>query len=166
MREIRPEAPADFGAIRAVHLQAFPTPLEADLVEALRDTADHVPELCLVAVEDGVLAGHIAYSRARLAGGAEVLALAPMAVLPECQRRGLGSGLVRESLRLAAATAHPLVIVVGHPEYYPRFGFESAGELGLEAPFPVPAEAWMAFRLPAYDASAAGAVEYAAPLMA
>src|SRR5688500_19241208 len=85
-----------------------------------------------------ILVGHIAFSRARLAFGPQVLALAPMAVLPEHQRQGAGSALISDALRRAAETHFPLVVVVGHAEYYPRFGFEPAGALGITAPFEVP----------------------------
>ena len=160
---MRPEQPEDFDAIRDIHRRAFdPSGAEAELVDALRAAGDHVPELCLVALaQDGSIAGHIAFSRARLESGPEVLALAPMAVLPGLQRSGAGSALVTESLRRAAETDFPLVIVVGHPEYYPRFGFEPAAPLGLEAPFELPSEAWMAYRLPAHTAAATGTVTYA-----
>lgn len=108
--------------------------------------------------------GHIAYSRARVDSGDEILALAPMAVLPEHQRQGFGTALVRESLRHATETEFPLVVVVGHPEYYPRFGFEPAAPLGIAVPFEVPSEALMAFRLPTYRPAVRGTVEYAAAL--
>ena len=145
-----------------MHQRAFePSGAEAELVDALRTAGAHVPELCLVALaHDGSIAGHIAFSRARLESGPEVLALAPMAVLPGHQRSGAGSALVTDSLRRAGETDFPLVIVVGHPEYYPRFGFEPADALGLEAPFEVPPEAWMAYRLPAYSPAARGSVVY------
>ncbi len=119
-------------------------------MEALRDSDAHVPELCLVAVLDGSVVGHIAFSRARLASGPQVLALAPMAVRPDHQRRGAGSALISDALRRAAETHFPLIVVVGHADYYPRFGFEPADALGIKAPFDVPPEAWMAYRLPAY----------------
>ena len=134
--------------------------MEAQLVEALRDDDAHVPELCLVAIHEGSVVGHIAFSRARLAFGPQVLALAPMAVLPEHQRHGAGSALVSDGLRRAAETHFPLVVVVGHADYYPRFGFESADALDIKAPFEVPTEAWMAYRLPAYTPEARGTVVY------
>jgi putative acetyltransferase len=159
---VRPEQREDFDAIRRVHERAFnPSPAEAQLVELLRDDDVHVPELCLVATgDDGAVAGHLFFSRARIEHGPRILALAPMAVLPERQRSGAGSALVVEALRRAAETPFPLVVVVGHPDYYPRFGFEPAAPLGLIAPFEVPAEAWMAHRLPAYSADARGTVLY------
>jgi putative acetyltransferase len=129
-------------------------------VDALRDSEAHVPELCLVAMLDGSVVGHIAFSRARLAGGSEVLALAPMAVRPDHQGHGAGSALVSEGLRRAAKMRFPLVVVVGHAEYYPRFGFEPAGALGIKAPFDVPPETWLAYKLPAYTPEARGTVVY------
>lgn len=162
MFAIRPELPEDHDAVRRVHELAFaPSTEEAELVDALRASGDHVPELCLVALFGDEVIGHVCFSRARV-DGVEVLALAPMAVLPEWQRRGAGTALVREALRRAAATDLPLVVVVGHPAYYPRFGFEPAGGLGLRAPFDVPADAWMAHRLPAYRSEIRGLVTYAA----
>jgi putative acetyltransferase len=129
-------------------------------VDALRDSDAHVPELCLVAILDGSVVGHIAFSRARLVSGPQVLALAPMAVRPDHQRRGAGSALISEALKRAAATHFPLIVLVGHADYYPRFGFEPADALGIKAPFDVPPEAWMAYRLPAYTPEARGTVMY------
>ena len=160
--EIRAERPEDFAAIRAVHLEAFgPQSPEADLVEALRAAGAHVPELCLVALRDGDVAGHVMFSRAVLDSGDAVLALGPMGVRPALQRRGAGSALVAAALRRAADTDHPLVVVVGHAEYYPRFGFEPAGDRGVRAPWEVPPEAWMVHVLPAYRPTARGTVRYA-----
>ena len=84
-----------------------------------------------------------------------------MAVLPEHQRSGVGVQLIGESMRRARLTDFPLVSVLGHPEYYPRFGFEPARPLGIDAPFEVPDEAWMAQRLPRYTPDARGTVKYA-----
>jgi putative acetyltransferase len=160
--DVRPEAAPDHDGIRRVHELAFaPSPAEARLVDLLRAAGDLVPGLCLVAVEGGEVVGHIAYSRARLESGHEVLSLAPMGVLPDRQRRGIGSALVRESLERAAATDFPLVVVLGHPGYYPRFGFEPAARLGAIDPYDAPPEAWMAQRLPRYVPEARGRVKYA-----
>ena len=104
---------------------------EARLAEALRDADVHVPELCLVAIAGGSIAGHIMFSRARLQFGPQVLALAPMAVLPEHQRQGVGGALLAEALTRAEETEFPLVVVVGHAAYYPGFGFEPADSLGI-----------------------------------
>jgi putative acetyltransferase len=159
--DVRPEAERDHDAIRTVHELAFaPSAGEARLVDELRADGDLVPELCLVAVEDGEVVGHVAHSRVRLESGHEVLSLAPMGVLPGRQRSGIGSALVRESLERAAATHFPLVVVLGHPEYYPRFGFEPAAPLGLIDPYGAPPEAWMAQRLPGYVPEARGRVAY------
>jgi putative acetyltransferase len=160
MWEVRAEQPDDFETIRDVHERAFGSREEADLVDALRSSRVHVPDLCLVALRGESIVGHIAFSRARLDSGHPVLALAPMGVVPTHQRRGAGSALVSEALRRAAETDYPLVVVVGHPAHYPRFGFEPAASLGVEAPFEVPAEAWMAHRLPAYAADVRGTVIY------
>jgi putative acetyltransferase len=161
--EIGPERPDDFKGIRALLERAFPTRDEAWLVDTLRSQGAHVPSLCLVAVDadaDEVI-GHIFYSRAKLRpSGVPVLALAPMAVAPERQRAGVGAALIRESLRLAGSTDFPLIVVVGHASYYPRFGAEPAGPLGIEAPFKVPPESWMAWRLPAWTPAVSGRVEY------
>jgi putative acetyltransferase len=166
MISVRSERPEDRAAIRRVHEAAFGQPDEADLVDALRAGGDALPELCLVAERDGAVIGHIAFSRAQLDAGLEVLALAPVCVLPEHQGEGAGSALNREGLQRAAATDFPLVVVVGHAGYYPRFGFEPARPLGVVAPFEVPDENWMALKLPAYRPDARGAVRYAAAFSA
>jgi predicted N-acetyltransferase YhbS len=84
-----------------------------------------------------------------------------MAVLPSHQSRGIGSQLVEESLRPARETAYPLVVVLGHPEYYPRFGFERGDAFGVVSPYDVAPEAWMVLPLPAYRHEARGLVTYA-----
>ena len=160
--KVRQERPEDAAAIRRVHEAAFGQPAEADLVDALRAAGDLVPELCLVAERGGEVVGHIAFSRARLDSGDTVLALAPVGVLPEHQGAGVGSALNRAALERAAATDYPLVVVLGHAAYYPRFGFEPAAPLGVLAPFAVPDENWMALQLPAYRPDARGTLRYAA----
>jgi len=158
---VRPEEPADHATVRRVLEEAFgPGCEEAGLVEGLRAAGAHVPGLCLVAVDGDEVVGHIFFSRARLESGDEVLALAPMAVVPGRQRHGVGTGLIEEALRRAEEMDFPLIVVVGHAAYYPRFGFEPAAALGLRTPFDVPPEVWMARRLEAYRAGIGGLVLY------
>jgi putative acetyltransferase len=90
-----------------------------------------------------------------------VLALGPIGVDPAFQGEGVGSALMRGCMAAAAGTDRPLIALLGHAEYYPRFGFEPAGALGLRCPYPVAPEHWMAYRLPAYDAAVRGAFRYA-----
>jgi predicted N-acetyltransferase YhbS len=161
----RPETPADHDAIRRIHTAAFePSPAEAELVDLLREAGDLVPELCLVATdgEGGEVIGHIAYSEAKLDPGDEpILALAPMGVLPEHQNEGVGTALIKDSLAIARTTSYPLIVVLGHAEYYPRFGFTPGHEHGVACPYEgIPPEAWMALPLPNYDARVAGTVVY------
>jgi len=163
---VRPERAQDAPAIRALQEAAFaPSVLEAEILDGLRADGDLVPALSLVVVQDGELAGHVAVSRAQVAppdgAPAEVLALGPIGVLPGRQGRGLGSALMRATLAAAAATPWPLIALLGHAGYYPRFGFEPAGALGLGCPYPAAPEHWMAYRLPAYDPAVRGAFAYA-----
>jgi putative acetyltransferase len=146
---IRPETAADRGAIWEVNERAFGRPNEADLVDALRASDAFLPELSLVAEHDGALVGHILFSRARVDAdaGDGLLVLGPIAVRPELQRRGIGGRLIREGLARAAADGHRGVVLIGHPEYYPRFGFLPARQSGLESPYPVSDEAFMALAL-------------------
>ena len=157
---IRTEEPGDREAVRRVNEAAFEEATEANLVDALREAGDSVPELCVVAEADGELVGHLCMSRARL-DEVEILALAPMAVLPERQNQGIGGELIREALSRAEQTTFPLVIVLGHADYYPRFGFDPASAYGVRAPFDVPDESWMAYTLPAYEPGTRGTVVYA-----
>lgn len=162
MVEIREERAGDHVGVHEVHLRAFaPSTQEAQLVDALRAADDRVPELCLVAVDGPTVVGAISLSRATLEpGGAAVLALAPLGVAPERQGEGIGSALVDEGLLRAAQTAMALVVVLGAPGFYRRFGFASAAEIGVDAPFPVDPEAWMARRLTFHTAAVRGTVRY------
>jgi putative acetyltransferase len=165
---VRAETPEDRDAIRAVHRAAFGQETEGRLVDRLRETGASVPELSLVALRDGRVVGHILFSRVTIRRGLDavpVLALAPMAVVPDCQRRGIGSALVRSGLEEARRLGHRVVVVVGHPDYYPRFGFAPAARRGIRAPFGAPDDAFMLLELePGGLADASGAeVEYPAP---
>ena len=128
---IRPERPGDASRIREVHQRAFGQPAEAELVEKLR--ASGCESLSLVADDDTVV-GHILFTPVVVEGPERRvvgMGLAPMAVLPDRQRQGIGSQLVTLGLEVLRARGCPFVVVVGHPEYYPRFGFEPASKHGL-----------------------------------
>jgi putative acetyltransferase len=155
---VRAATDEDRGGIRAVHEAAFAGPLEAGIAEALHDSGEE--RISLVAADGGAIIGHVVLSEGR-AGDAPVLCLGPMGVAPEHQRSGIGTALVRAALAEAAASAAGLVVLVGHPAYYPRFGFERARPLGLECKWELD-EPWMALRLPRYDPSVRGLVRFPA----
>lgn len=146
MTTIRKERPEDVPAIRQVNERAFGQPLEADVVDKLRRTCEGC--LSLVATNRGRVVGHVLFSPAAVERqgrtALEGMGLAPVAVLPEYQRQGIGSLLVREGLSMLQASACPFVIVLGHPEYYPRFGFQRASKYGFTSQWEgVPDEAFM-----------------------
>lgn len=161
---IRPEQPTDHQQVFRLHQLAFGRPNEAHLVEALRRSPVFIPELSLVAVAGHAVVGHILFTRIAVRSGgtaSEALSLAPMAVLPARQRGGIGSSLVRRGLADADDLGHRVVIVVGHPEYYPRFGFVAGEPLRIRPPFEVSPGAFMALELrPGALASVRGEVEY------
>ncbi len=146
---IRPEQPDDYAAIRALHDVAFaPSTIEAQIVDALRADHDHVPELCLVAVEDDEVVGHVMLSEATV-GDHKALGLGPIAVDPAHQNHGIGAALMREAIERAQTTEYTLIALLGHPGYYPRFGFAPAAEtLGVTTTYDAPPEAWMALSAP------------------
>lgn len=140
------ETEDDYADIYEVNWQAFERAAEGRLVNMLRASKHNVPGLSLVAVKDGRVVGHILFTRLAIetqGGIFEALSLAPLAVLPAFQGQGIGSGLVTEGLKACKGLGFKAVVVVGHPDYYPRFGFSSARARGLDAPFPVPDEAFM-----------------------
>ena len=158
-----PESPDDVSAVRAVNLAAFPTAAEADLVEALRDSDAWIDGLSIVADDrEGNVVAHALLTRCHV-GRWPALALAPCAVLPRVQRRGAGSAAIRAALGAAGAMGENLVVVLGHPGYYPRFGFVPASRLGIRAGLEVPDEALMALVLDPDAESARGTIAYAAP---
>jgi putative acetyltransferase len=148
---IRPETPADIPAIYALNQQAFDgRTAEPDLVDALRREPDFIPPLSLVAEEDGRILGHILFSPIHIqtaAGPLPAISLAPLAVLPEFQRRGIGSALVHHGPAECRRLGHAIVIVLGHPAYYPRFGFSPQLARALESPYADVGDAWMALEL-------------------
>jgi putative acetyltransferase len=159
---IRPETGQDHPAIAEVTAAAFGNQREARMMDAIRRSDRFVPELSLVAELEGVVVGHVILSYVDLGEGSRrVLELGPMSVEPESQRNGIGSALVDEALRRADGLGEPLVLVLGHPTYYPRFGFRPASELGLFPPDPrIRGEAFMAIPLRAYDPTLEGRVVF------
>lgn len=159
----RPETAADIAAIRAVNLAAFPTPLEADLVDALRADPAWIDGLSLVAqTPDGAVAGFALLTRCHIGDG-PALVLGPCAVLPAHQRTGAGSAAIRAALDAARARGENLVTCLGHPGYYPRFGFTPASNHGVHPPFEVPDEAMMVFALDPAAPAPRGVIRYPAP---
>jgi putative acetyltransferase len=165
--EIRPETAADRQGIRELLTAAFGGSKEADLVDALRD--DGALAVSLTADQGGAIIGYIGFSRIRITGErgtTTALALAPVAVHPEHQRRGTGAGLIRTGLSRARVAGFDLVVIVGHADYYPRFGFKSARARGIYCPFEVLDSAWMLVELETGSASRhAGTVEYHAAFL-
>ena len=145
---IRPETPEDADSIGYVNEQAFGQESESELIEKLRNRG--VLTISLVALQDGEIVGHIAFSPVVIESGLssfEAIALAPMAVLPAHQRKGIGGQLVRAGLEECRRLGHEIVVLVGHLDYYPRFGFVPAKPKGIECEFEVPEEAWMILEL-------------------
>jgi len=161
MVRIRAQSTDDDSAVWQVNKSAFPTPAEAGLVERLRAEAD--PVVSLVAEDDGAIVGHILFSPATLAADSNFIAFAlgPMAVLPGRQRQGIGSALVRAGLDACAGLGGRAVFVLGHPDYYPRFGFLPASRFGIVSQFEVPDDVFMALELePGALAGKAGSMRY------
>ena len=145
---VRPETDADRAAIRAVNEAAFESSAEADIVDSLR--AHQGGEVVsLVAERDGDVAGHILFSRVAIVGheGLKLMSLGPLAVLPGHQRNGVGSELVRDGLIRCRESGAQAVVVVGHPQFYPRFGFVPAHRYAILCEFDVPDDVFMLVEL-------------------
>ncbi len=148
MTTIRRESPEDIDAVRHVNRQAFGAEEEPEIVDKLRNK--NMVTLSLVAVDGNEIVGHILFSPVTVESDRpdfEAITLAPMAVLPSHQGKGIGSQLVRAGLSECQRLGHELVFVLGHPTYYPRFGFALAGPKGIRCEFEVPEEAWMVVEL-------------------
>jgi putative acetyltransferase len=144
---IRQERRDDYPLVRAVNRAAFETSAEADLVDVLRVRAH--PVVSLVAEENATIVGHIFFSPVTL--GVEpaltLAGLAPMAVAPACQRRGIGSALVKTGLDACRQVGFRAVVVLGHAGFYPRFGFAPASRFDLKSTYDVPDDVFMAVEL-------------------
>lgn len=159
--QIRAEIEADWTTIQELTESAFETSAESDLVAALREEAR--PVISLVAEKAGAILGHIMFSPVVLPEHSDltIMGLAPMAVAPEHQRQGIGSALVHAGLEECKKLGFGAVVVLGHPEYYPRFGFTPAVRFGIRCEYEVPEEAFMLLELrPGYLDGAAGKVRY------
>lgn len=144
---IRAEKECDQESVRAINLSAFESSTEADLVDALRQEAH--PVISIVAEENGEIIGHIMFSPVSLSGhpNLKLMGLAPMAIAPAHQKKGAGSALVRAGLDQCRQLGFVAVVVLGHPEYYPRFGFSPASQFGIDSEYDVPEDVFMAMEL-------------------
>jgi putative acetyltransferase len=154
---VRPATPEDAVAVAAVHDAAFGGSAESRIVAMIAASPEHLPDLSLVAVEAdadaGAVLGHVLVSRAWLAPGdarpdVPILVLGPIGVVPERQGEGIGSALMAAALGgIRARGGERVVVLLGHPGYYPRFGFAPGRAQGIEPPAPWPDRTWMALRL-------------------
>jgi len=158
---VRPEIPADQTAVFKLNAEAFETNAEAVLVDRLREASSHV--ISLVAELERRIVGHIMFSPVSVGKSrdARIIGLAPMAVHPQYQRQGIGSLLVEQGIKTCRQESYQGIVVLGHPEYYPRFGFAPASSLGLSCEYDVPAEVFMVLELETGSLSAtSGLVRY------
>jgi putative acetyltransferase len=158
---IRAEEQNDWPAVHAVNTSAFETPAEADLVDALRIQAH--PTVSLVAADDKAVVGHIMFSPVSLSEhpGLNIMGLAPMAVTPLHQRKGIGSALVHAGLEQCKQLGFGAVVVLGHPEYYPRFGFLPSPHFGIGCEYEVPQDVFMVLELqPRFLHGTSGIIKY------
>lgn len=164
MAIIRPETDADIPAVRTIHERAFGRSTEADIVDEIRPQAGAI--LSLVAVRRGQVVAHAFFSRVVITCGLGYergVGLAPLAVLPEHQRTGLGTDLVRHGIAALKNRRHGVLVVLGDPAYYQRFGFQPAAKFALKCTFPCPPEYFMALPLDTGWCGAGGLVRYAPP---
>lgn len=157
---VRPQEPRDYEAAKVVYAEAFRRPLEVGIFAALWEAKDVIDELSFTALAQNAVVGHVTASRAKV-GLDSVVAVGPIGVLPDHQARGIGSALMNALLSAADAQDVTMVVLLGSPDYYGRFGFRPAVELGVMPPEPKWGSAFQARPLRAYTPSVAGQFEYA-----
>jgi putative acetyltransferase len=158
---LRLELPEDRAAVHAINVAAFETPAEADLVDALREQATSI--VSWVAEGEGTIIGHVMFSPVTLPGRDElaIMGLAPLAVAPGRRSEGVGSALVRTGLDRCRELDCGAVVVLGHPSYYPRFGFAPSVRFGIGCTYDAPEEAFMVVELvPGYLDAASGTIRF------
>ena len=165
MIEIRQENQKDYEEVYRVIKTAFETAEhsdgnEHDLVVVLRNSDSFIPELSLVAVKEDKIVGYILFTKIKIENHEEI-ALAPLAVLPEYQKQGIGSMLIEQGHKIAKKLGYHYSIVLGSENYYPKFGYIPAIQYGIQAPFDVANENFMALKLNAADTEIKGVVQYA-----
>jgi len=146
---IRKEEEKDYKNIYEVNRLAFEQENESKLVEKIRVGSNFIPDLSLVADIDNRIVGHILFSKIKIIGNSiyETLALAPVDVLPEFQKQGIGSNLINKGMGKARELGFDSIIVLGHEDYYPKFGFKRASKWNIKCCFEVPDEVFMAIEL-------------------
>lgn len=150
MITLRKETKTDYPGIRRINDIAFGRKAESRLIDLLRKKDEFVADLSIVAEQNEQLIGHILFTPIKIESGSEsyqTLCLAPMSVLPEFQQKSIGKLLVIQGLQVAKDLGYNSVVVLGHPSFYPKFGFEPASKWGIKSPFPAPDEAFMAIEL-------------------
>jgi putative acetyltransferase len=156
--------PGDAAAIRRIHDVAFDGPVEGRIVDVLRGSQWSIAGGSLVAGAENDLVGHVLLSRGDLVDASgqawPVGVIGPVGVLPERQGHGIGAGLMRAAIEVAKERELPLIALLGHATYYPRFGFEPARAIGIEPPRPWPDDHWLALRLPGWKPELEGTVRY------
>lgn len=159
---VRNEAPSDHADIRRINRVTFDGPDEADLVDALRTNCPDA--LSLVATDEGTTVGHILFSPVTLItedGESPGVGLAPMSVVPERQREGIGTQLVEAGLHELRSHGVSFVVVLGHPDYYPRFGFTPTAQFGIRSEFPgIPDDVFMILSLESDASFKPGTIRY------
>ena len=162
---IRAERPGEEEVVGSVNDQAFGDPLDRQIVDAIRGSDRWIEGGSLVAVDDdGRIVGHLLLSEGDLAApdgtDRRIWMLGPIGVVPDRQRRGVGSALMRAAIELAVARGQPVICLLGHADYYPRFGFRPARALGIEPPRPWSDRNWLALPLPAWTADVRGVASF------